>query len=91
MWFSLLFYEVINWSNCHSFICTNCLTLMTQLCPDISHHELKMHLNHLFAQNLNFFSGMESPRKLGQIIEMANRENTYEEKGLKFLNLLKRS
>lgn len=53
--------------------------------------ELKAHLNQLFAQELSFFSGMESPKKLGEIIEIANRENTYEEKGLKFINLLKRS
>ena len=54
-------------------------------------NELKAHLNQLFAQELSFFSGMESPKKLGEIIEIANRENTYEEKGLKFINLLKRS
>ena len=53
--------------------------------------ELNMSLNQLFKQDLNFFSGMENPKKLGQLIEMANRENTYENKGLKFLNLLKRS
>ena len=53
--------------------------------------ELNMSLNQLFKQDLNFFSGMENPEKLGQLIEMANRENTYENKGLKFLNLLKRS
>jgi hypothetical protein len=32
---------------------------------------------------------MENPERLGQLIEMANRENTYESTGLKFLNLLK--
>lgn len=53
--------------------------------------ELNMSLNQLFKQDLNFFSGMENPEKLGQLIEIANRENTYENKGLKFLNLLKRS
>ena len=47
-------------------------------------------LNQLFKQDLNFFSGMENPKKLGQLIEIANKENTYEDKGLKFLNLLKR-
>lgn len=52
--------------------------------------ELKSHLNQLFEQDLNFFSGMESPKNLGKLIEMANDEKTYENKGLKFLNLLKR-
>ncbi|MDO5139325.1 MAG: hypothetical protein Q4D71_12820, partial [Oscillospiraceae bacterium] len=53
--------------------------------------ELRMHLNRMFDQNLNFFSGMESPANLGKIIELANEEETYENKGLKFLNLLQRS
>lgn len=53
--------------------------------------ELKKHLNQLFNQDLNFFSGMESPENLGKLIEIADNENTYEDKGLKFLNLLKRS
>jgi hypothetical protein len=34
---------------------------------------------------------MENPERLGHLIEIANREKTYHEKGLKFLNLLKRS
>ncbi len=53
--------------------------------------ELKAHLNNLFGQDLNFFSGMESPANLGKIIEIANEEKTYENKGLKFINLLQRS
>jgi 5-methylcytosine-specific restriction endonuclease McrA len=53
--------------------------------------QLRMHLNQLFERDLNFFSGMESPKNLGKLIEMANKEETYENKGLKFLNLLKRS
>ena len=53
--------------------------------------ELSITLNKLFNQDLNFFSGMENPIKLGQLIEIANTEKTYENKGLKFLNLLKRS
>ena len=53
--------------------------------------ELNITLNQLFKQELNFFSGMESPESLGYFIETANREKTYEDKGLKFLNLLKRS
>ena len=34
---------------------------------------------------------MENAESLGKYIEMANREDTYENKGLKFLNLIKRS
>ena len=51
--------------------------------------ELNRTLNQLFNQELNFFSGMENPEKLGRIIEVANFERTHEEKGLKFINLLK--
>jgi hypothetical protein len=53
--------------------------------------ELNRTLNQLFNQDLNFFSSMENPERLGQLIEIADRENTYEKKGLKFLNLLKGS
>lgn len=53
--------------------------------------ELKIHLNRLFNQNLNFFSGMENLESLGKYVELADREIDYENKGLKFLNLLKRS
>ena len=53
--------------------------------------ELKMHLNQLFKQDLNYFSGMENPQKLGELIEIADRETTHENKGLKFLNLIKGS
>ncbi len=52
--------------------------------------ELNMTLNQLFKQELNFFSSMETPETLGQMIEIANKEETYEEKGLKFINLIKR-
>jgi hypothetical protein len=53
--------------------------------------ELKAHLGRLLDDDMNFFSGMENLYDLGQYIEMANAESTYENKGLKFLNLLKRS
>jgi hypothetical protein len=53
--------------------------------------EFNMSVDKLFNQELNFFSGMQNPKKLGQLIELANREKTYQEKGLKFINLLKRS
>ena len=50
--------------------------------------ELDMNLNDLFSENLNFFSGMKNPTQLGKIIEMANNENNYHNKGLKFLKLI---
>ena len=53
--------------------------------------ELKIHLNRLFNQNLNFFSGMQDLESLGKYIEIADMEDDCKQKGLKFLNLLKRS
>lgn len=53
--------------------------------------ELKLNLNRLFSEDLNYFSGMENAESLGKYIEIANDETTYEDKGLKFLNLIKRS
>ncbi len=53
--------------------------------------ELKTNLNSLFSDDLNFFSGMENPKKLGEYIEIANRQEDYENKGMTFLNLLTRS
>jgi hypothetical protein len=53
--------------------------------------ELKWHLNQIFCQDLNFFSGMEDARKLGRFIEIANNEESLQGKGQKFLNLLKES
>lgn len=51
--------------------------------------ELEDTLNKLLSQDLNFFSGMTSASHLGKIIEIANKEKTHEQKGLRFLNLLK--
>lgn len=51
--------------------------------------ELNMSLNRIFNEELNFFSGMESPHDLGKMIEIANCEEGYSEKGIKFLNLLR--
>lgn len=50
--------------------------------------ELNMNLDNLFSENLNFFSGMKNPAQLGKIIEIANNENNYHNKGLKFLKLI---
>ena len=51
--------------------------------------ELELHLNQLFDKDLNFFSGMENTELLGKYIEMANMEENYENKGLKFLNIIR--
>ena len=53
--------------------------------------ELKQSINNLFSQDLNFFSGMENPKTLGRYIELANDENNYESKGVKFLKLIRRN
>ena len=54
-------------------------------------NELKSNLDNIFNENLNFFSGMKNPAELGKIIEIANNEKYYEDKGLKFLKLINRS
>jgi len=38
-----------------------------------------------------FFSSMQTRKKLGEIIERSNREDTYEAKAQKFLELLRQS
>lgn len=50
--------------------------------------ELKSNLTKLFQEELNFFSGMKNPTELGKLIEIANQENNYQQKGLKFLKLI---
>jgi len=51
--------------------------------------DLKKSLDELLSMDLNFFSSMQSTRKIGQIIELANKKETYEEKGYEFLKLLR--
>ena len=53
--------------------------------------ELKSRLADMFQEDLNFFSGMKNPTELGKLIEMANNEKNYQQKGLKFLKLINRS
>lgn len=50
--------------------------------------ELKTKIDELFGNDLNFFSGMKSPEQLGKIIEIADNEQTYQLKGMKFLELI---
>ena len=52
-------------------------------------YELKKSILNLISEDLNFFSSMKSKYDLGQIIEISNKKDTYEEKGQKFLKLLR--
>jgi len=54
-----------------------------------SYDELAKNLDELLSEEREFFSGMKTKKQLGMIIEMANKENTYEKKAEKFLSLLK--
>lgn len=51
--------------------------------------ELKENIVKLLREELHFFSTMESTTKLGQIIEIANEKDTYEDKGLEFIRLIR--
>lgn len=50
--------------------------------------ELRNSIESLLSEDWNFFSSMRSNKELGQIIELANREKTYEKKGEVFLRLI---
>lgn len=47
-------------------------------------------LDILLREERNFFSSMKTKIELGKIIEIANQENGYENKAIKFLELLKK-
>lgn len=51
--------------------------------------ELNTHLEKLFTEEREFFSSMKSKPELGKIIEMANKEKTYEAKAQRFLELIR--
>ena len=51
--------------------------------------ELYNTLDELLIKEMEFFSSMKSKKELGQIIEIANREATYEQKAEKFLKLIR--
>jgi len=53
-----------------------------------SFSELKNALETLLSEERNYFSSMKSKKELGQIIEKANREQTYEKKAEVFLKLI---
>ena len=54
-----------------------------------SYEKLEANLKRLFSEELEFFSSMKSKKELGQIIEIANREPTFEKKAEKFLSLIR--
>ncbi len=56
-----------------------------------NYQELKMFTFDLITKDREFFSSMLSKRRLGEIIEIANKEQTYEGKAQRFLKLLRES
>jgi len=54
-----------------------------------SYEELRQELINLLSEEREFFSGMKTKKELGKIIEIANREPTYEKKAEVFLKLLR--
>jgi hypothetical protein len=54
-----------------------------------TYEELKQSALDLLKEDREFFSSMQTKKRLGQIIEIANRETTYESKAQKFLQLLR--
>lgn len=55
------------------------------------YEELKQDAINLLKEEREFFSSMQTRKKLGEIIEIANKEATYEAKAQKFLTLLRQS
>jgi len=54
-----------------------------------SYAELESNLKKLISEEFEFFSSMKSKRELGKIIEISNRESTFEKKAEKFLSLIR--
>lgn len=52
------------------------------------YNQLKQNMLNLLKEEREFFSSMQTKRRLGEIIEIANREPTYEAKAQRFLELL---
>jgi len=55
------------------------------------YEELRQNAINLLKEEREFFSSMQTRKKLGEIIEIANKEATYEAKAQKFLELLRQS
>jgi len=56
-----------------------------------TYEELEQSALDLLKEEREFFSGMRTRKKLGEFIEIANEEPTYEGKAQRFLDLLRRS
>ena len=54
-----------------------------------SYEELKSIITPLISEERKFFSGMKSVSHLGRIIEIANKEDTYEKKAQTFIRLIR--
>jgi len=54
-----------------------------------SYLELENMLNGILHKNQEFFSAMKTKTKLGEIIQLANKETSFEAKAEKFLNLIR--
>jgi hypothetical protein len=54
-----------------------------------TYEDLKQKAVALVAEKRDFFSTMQSRKRLGEIIEIANKETTYEMKAQKFLELIR--
>jgi len=55
------------------------------------YQELERFSSTLLTEEREFFSSMQTKKRLGEIIEIANREQTYENKAQRFLELLRES
>lgn len=55
------------------------------------YQELERFSLELLSEEREFFSSMQTKRRLGEIIEKANKEKTYEGKALRFLELIRMS
>ncbi|MCM8797161.1 MAG: hypothetical protein NC923_04705 [Candidatus Omnitrophica bacterium] len=55
-----------------------------------SYEELDKELTKLLKEEREFFSSMQTKTELGKIIEIANKEDTYEKKAEKFLELIRK-
>lgn len=54
-----------------------------------SYSDFKNQLLTLLKKDIMFFAGMKSKNELGKLIEIANKQDTYEKKAEKFLNLMR--
>ena len=58
-------------------------------CKFDEYEELKQNALDLLKEEREFFSSMQTRKRLGELVEIANREITYEAKAVKFLELLR--